>query len=72
MKTAWELTTIALRVWLFGLLLISFVSLSDFIFRRPHGVDLLMKRLAMGLVWPLALLSSAGRRVLFGKFRGLA
>jgi len=72
MKTAWELTTIALRVWLFGLLLISFVSLSDFLFRRPHGVDLLGKRLAMGLLWPLALLSSAGRRVLFGKFRGLA
>jgi hypothetical protein len=72
MKTAWELTTIALRVWLFGLLLISFVSLSDFVFRRPHGFDLLVKRLAMGLIWPLALLSSAGRRVLFGKFRGLA
>ncbi len=72
MGAAWEITTIVLRVWLFGLILVSLVSLSDFLFRRPHGFDLLWKRLAMGLVWPLALLSAAGRRVLFGKFRGVA
>jgi hypothetical protein len=72
MRTAWELTTLLLRLWLFGLIVITIVSLSDFIFRRPHGLDLLLKRLAMGLAWPLALMSAAGRRVLFGKFKGIA
>lgn len=41
MRTAWELTTIVLRLWLFGLIVVSIVSLSDFIFRRPHGLGLL-------------------------------
>ena len=72
MRSAWEFTTIALRLWLFGLLVASFVSLSDFVFRRPHGVALLFRRLALGLVWPLALLSAAGRRALMGKFGGVA
>ena len=72
MRAAWELTTIALRLWLFGLIVVTVISLSDFLFRRPHGFDLLLKRLATGIVWPLALVSSAGRRVLFGKFRGVA
>jgi hypothetical protein len=72
MRSAWEFTTIALRLWLLGLLVISFVSLSDFVFRRPHSIELLGKRLGVGLVWPLALLSSAGRRALVGKFGGVA
>lgn len=72
MGAAWELTTIVLRLWLLGLIVVTVISLSDFIFRRPHGIDLLLRRLAMGIVWPLALVSSAGRRVLLGKFRGVA
>jgi len=72
MRAAWEITTVLLRLWLFGLIVVSLVSLSDFLFRRPHGGTVLLQRLAMGLVWPLALLSAAGRRVLFGKLRGLA
>jgi hypothetical protein len=72
MRAVWELTTIALRLWLFGVLVASFVSLSDFVFRRPHGLALLGKRLGVGLVWPLALLSAAGRRTLMGKFGGVA
>jgi hypothetical protein len=72
MRTAWELTTIVLRLWLFGLIVVTIISLSDFVFRRPHGLDLLLRRLAVGLVWPLALVTSAGRRVLFGNFRGIA
>jgi hypothetical protein len=71
MTTAWELTTIALRLWLFGLLVATVVSLSDFVFRRPHGFKLLLKRLAMGLIWPLALASAQGRRALLGNFRGV-
>ena len=72
MRAVWELTTIALRLWLFGLLVVTVISLSDFVFRRPHGLALLGKRLAMGLVWPLALFSAAGRRALMGKFGGVA
>jgi len=72
MRAAWELTTLLLRVWLFGLILLSLVSLSDFLFRRPHGAQLLLRRLAMGLIWPLALASAAGRRTLFGRFKGVA
>jgi hypothetical protein len=71
MTPAWEVTTIALRVWLFGLLVVSFVSLSDFVFRRPHSVRVLLKRLATGLIWPLALASSEGRNALLGRFRGV-
>jgi len=72
MTTAWELTTIALRLWLFGLLVVSVLSLSDFVFRRPHGFKLLVRRLALGLIWPLAIVSSEGRRKLMGRFRGVA
>lgn len=72
MRTAWELTTIALRLGLFGLIVVTIIWLSDSIFRRSHGLDLLLRRLAMGLVWPLALVTGAGRRVLFGNFRGIA
>ena len=71
MRSVYELTTLALRVWLVGFLIVSVVSLSDFVFRRPHGVGALLRRLAMGLVWPLALVSGAGRRVLLGQFRGV-
>jgi len=70
MTTAWELTTLALRLWLFGFLVASVVSLSDFIFRRPHGFGRLLNRLTLGLIWPLALASSEGRRALLGSFRG--
>ena len=72
MTTAWELTTLALRLWLFGFLVACVVSLSDFVFRRPHGLRRLLSRLALGLIWPLALVSSEGRRTLFGNFRGAA
>ncbi len=72
MGAAWEITTVVLRLWLFGLIVVSIISLSDFVFRRPHGLGLLVKRLAVGLIWPLALVSSAGRRALTGRFRGIA
>ena len=70
MMTAWEVTTLVLRLWLFGFLVASIVSLSDFVFRRPHGFAVLLRRLALGLIWPFALASSSGRRALLGNFRG--
>ncbi len=72
MGAAWEITTVVLRLWVLGLIVVSVISISDFIFRRPHGFALLLKRLAVGLIWPLALVSSAGRRALMGRFRGIA
>jgi len=72
MRSAYELTTIALRIWLIGCLVASVVSLSDFLFRRPHGAAALLRRLAVGLLWPIALVSGAGRRVLLGQLRGVA
>lgn len=69
MKAAWELTTIALRVWLFGSLVVSFISISDFVFRRPHTVVVLLRRLGVGMLWPLALITAGGRGVLLGKFK---
>jgi hypothetical protein len=71
MKAAYELTVLFLRLWLMGAIIIAFVSVSAFVFRRPHGVKLLLLRLAMSIVWPLALLSSQGRAALFGKFKGV-
>jgi hypothetical protein len=63
-------TTIFLRVWFIGLLLVSVLSLSDFVFRRPHRLGVLGRRIATGLVWPLALASAPGRRALFASFLG--
>jgi hypothetical protein len=70
-KAAYELTVLFLRVWLLGAALLAVISLSDFVFRRPHGVRLLLFRLAMSAVWPLALASSQGRAALFGRLKGV-
>jgi hypothetical protein len=40
------------------------IVLSDFVFNRI-SVGLFAARLALVLIWPLAILSSAGRNVLF-------
>lgn len=70
MKAAYELTVLFLRLWLLGAILMAVFSLSDFVFRRPHGVRLLLRRLVMSAVWPLALASSQGRAALFGRLKG--
>ena len=69
MMPVWMVTTIFLRVWLIGLMLVGILSLSDFVFRKPHRLGLLAKRIATGLVWPLALVTSAGRQALFASAR---
>jgi hypothetical protein len=70
-KAAYELTVLFLRLWLLGAILMAVFSLSDFVFRRPHGVKLLLRRLVMSAVWPLALASSQGRAALFGRLKGV-
>jgi len=71
MKAAYELTVVFLRLWLIGAILVALVSLSDFAFRRPHGVRLLLRRLVMSVIWPLALASSQGRAALLGRLKGV-
>ena len=71
MKAAYELTVLFLRVWSVGIIVIAVVSASDFLFRRPHSAKLLARRIALSLVWPLALASSQGRAALFGRLRGV-
>jgi hypothetical protein len=70
-KAAYELTVLFLRLWLLGAILMVVISLSDFVFRRPHGVRLLLRRLVLSAVWPLALASSQGRAALFGRLKGV-
>ncbi len=71
MRPVWEITTIVLRIWVAGFLLATLISVSDFLFRKPHRAQVLLKRLALGLLWPLALVSAQGRNALFGKFSGV-
>lgn len=71
MQAAYELTVLFLRLWLLGTVILAVISLSDFVFRRPHGPGLLLRRLAMCVVWPLALASSRGRAALWGRLKGV-
>ena len=71
MNAAYELTVLFLRLWLLGAVILAVISLSDFVFRRPHGPGLLVRRLGMCLVWPLALMSSQGRAALRGRLKGV-
>jgi hypothetical protein len=66
MRAAYTLTVLFLRLWLLVAFLIAVYSLSDFVFRRPHGYRVLLHRLALCVVWPLALASAKGRDVLRG------
>jgi hypothetical protein len=68
MIVTYVLTVMFLRVWLVGLAIFALVSVSDFLFRLPHSVGRLGGRLALAMLWPLALASSAGRQALLGAF----
>jgi hypothetical protein len=53
-----------LTIWVFGLVVLALVALSSFIYStetEPARSDRLRTRVRMALVWPVALLSSAGR-----------
>jgi hypothetical protein len=66
MRAGYVLTVLFLRLWLLVAFLIAVYSLSDFAFRRPHSFRVLLHRLALCVVWPLALASAKGRDVLWG------
>jgi hypothetical protein len=59
MRAGYILTVLFLRLWLLGAFLIAF--------RRPRSVRVLLQRLALCVVWPLALASARGRDVLRGR-----
>lgn len=65
----WMVTTIFLRIWLIGLMLLVLLSVSDFVFRKPHRFGLLARRIVTSLVWPLAVVTPAGRQALFTTVR---
>jgi hypothetical protein len=70
-KAAYEVTVLFLRLWLLGVVVMAIVSASDFLFRRPHSLGLLLRRLLLSLIWPLALASSQGRAALRGRLKGV-
>jgi len=55
-------------VWVAVSLYLLVTAISDFLFGR-HDAVRLAQRLGLALVWPLAILSEAGRAVLFTKGR---
>jgi hypothetical protein len=67
---AWELTTLLLRIWVAGIILLVLVAMADALFRTPHSFSALIKRLGLSLIWPLALLTQPGRMRLFSRFKG--
>jgi hypothetical protein len=68
MVPVWVVTTIFLRIWLVGLMLVLLLSLSDFVFRKPHHLGMLGKRIVTGLIWPLAIVTPAGWHALITSF----
>ena len=63
--------------WLIGLVLLVFLSFSRWLFDKPvkehKGVSprvLLLRRLGISLVWPIALISGGGRRIIITLMKG--
>jgi len=53
-----------LTIWILGLIVLALVALSSFIYSteaEPARSDRLRTRVRMALIWPVAVLSSAGR-----------
>ena len=53
-----------LMIWIIGLIVLSLVALSSFMYsteEEPARTHRLQTRIRMALMWPIAILSSAGR-----------
>jgi hypothetical protein len=58
------LLRLVFTIWIFGLIVLALVALSSFVYStetEPTRTDRLRTRLRMSLMWPVAILSSAGR-----------
>jgi len=66
---AYLVLTALLRAWLFFMVALSLIALSDLLFMHPHNFKTFLHRLAQSISWPLALLSAAGRKSLMSGFR---
>ena len=70
MRAILDIAIIVLRIWVAGFLLATLLCMCDFAFHVPRRGNQLLKRLALGLVWPLTMASPQGRSALFGRFSG--
>jgi hypothetical protein len=53
-----------LTIWIFGLIVLALVALSSYMYSteaEPARSDRLRMRVRMALMWPIAMLTSAGR-----------
>jgi hypothetical protein len=58
------LLRLLLTLWVFGLIVLALVALSSFVYsteQEPERTQRLQTRVRMALMWPVAVLSSAGR-----------
>ena len=58
------LVRLLLTIWIFGLIVLALVALSSFIYSaepEPARTNRLQTRVRMALMWPVAILSAAGR-----------
>jgi hypothetical protein len=63
--------------WVIGFIMLAFLSLSRFIFDAPvEGLEkysrfgLLIRRLGVALIWPIAMISGGGRRTILYIMKG--
>jgi hypothetical protein len=51
-------------IWIFGFIILALIALSSFLYSNeaePERTRRLLTRVRMSLMWPIALMSSAGR-----------
>lgn len=66
MKAFYELVVIGLRIWGVVFAIMFVASLSDLVFKGSAKHFAI--RVFYALIWPLALASTSGRRILAGEF----
>jgi uncharacterized membrane protein len=58
------LLRLAAVIWIFGFILLSLVAVSSFLYSteaEPERTQRMQTRVRMALMWPIALMSAAGR-----------
>ena len=67
--TSYLIFTAALRLWMAISILLVIISIGELLFAPAHSFKSFAKRLLLSVLWPLALFSDAGRKILFKGFR---